>query len=591
VSSPLSNYEDYQLQDAIQGMIDGGGVSIWCPQFYAFTPQYELTAAGYLGNDLQALRELSCSISGLYAWGDITGTNGVDFFVGHTYYNWNNIYGEFSDRINSAKYLANQNGETANSELWAYSAGWNKTYTYANHLIENTGLQTKMMFWQLYQEDVTGYLYYGTNNWHEYDAENGTFVDTTDTGSITMAEWKTNKHVYSNPPHAIYGNGTLFYGAQQAKTRGVSNYVGSLRVEIMRDGVEEYQMLTMLEDYLGEKAAKDVVAQVSTNVVRYLSLPGFSTAGWSSSMDEYDIMVAVRKNLGNTLEAAVAAGQCEHNWDGGVVAEKAGCITAGSTVYTCLDCGAQYDEVIPTLHSVGDCYKKISGAAATCTTDGSEIFQCTLCGNKKTVTTTAFHNDADYYSYKQFSDKAHEVYCIVCNERLEAKSHTFFTVDTATCTEGGKLMDQCRYCFFETLPTDDNGNAYESPTAAKGHNLEVEKVDATCTENGYEGTVCKNCDYAEVITITATGHNYVDGTCTGCGEKEPYVEPEEPDVVLGDFTGDGNVNAMDVNVAKRILSGAVTPTALQNKAGDINGDGQFNSKDANLLTRLISGVN
>ncbi len=30
-----------------------------------------------------------------------------------------------------------------------------------------------MLFWQLYQNDVTGYLYYGTNNWDEYDSNNG----------------------------------------------------------------------------------------------------------------------------------------------------------------------------------------------------------------------------------------------------------------------------------------------------------------------------------------------------------------------------------------------------------------------------------
>ena len=31
-------------------------------------------------------------------------------------------------------------------------------------------------------------------------------------------------------------------------------------------------------------------------------------------------------------------------------------VTAGTTVYSCTKCDAQYDEVIPTLHSVGDCF-------------------------------------------------------------------------------------------------------------------------------------------------------------------------------------------------------------------------------------------
>ena len=587
VSSPLTNYQDYELQDAIQGMIDGGGVSIWCPQFYAFTPQSELTAAGYNGTDTQAIRELSCSISGLYAWGDINGENGKDFFVGHNYYNWNNIYGEFEDRIDSEVYLANQNGTVANSELWAYSAGWNKTYTYCNHLIESTGLQTKMLFWQLYQNDVTGYLYYGTNNWTEYDYQNGTHVDNTVTGGNIMAQWKTNKHVYTNPGHAIYGNGMLFYGASQARIRGVADYVGTLRVELMRDGIEEYQMLTMLEDYLGEGAAKQVVGRVSTNVVRYLSLPGFSTSGWDSAMDEYDIMAQVRKDLGNSLEAAVDAGACDHKWNSGVITEEAGCVTAGTKTYTCTECGAVDYETVPTLHSVGDCYEKISGTAATCTVDGSEVYQCTLCGNRRTVTTTAFHNDRAYYSYEQNSAKAHTVYCTVCSEKITVEDHTFFTIDTATCTEAGQLMDECRYCGYMTVPTDDNGNEVITNTEAKGHKLISTTVPATCTENGYTGEKCANCDYEEVTVIESEGHTYVDGTCSVCGEKEPVVEPE---YTPGDLTGDGTINAMDVNIAKRILSGAVTPSAAQNLAGDINGDGQFNGKDANYLARIASGA-
>ncbi len=589
VSSPLSNYQDYQLKDAIQGMIEGGGVSIWCPQFYAFTPQSELTAAGYTGADNQALRELSCSISGLYAWGDINGTNGVDFFVGHDYYNWNNLYGEFSDRINSEMKLAEQNDTVANSELWAYCAGWNKTYTYANHLIESTGLQTKMLFWQLFQNDCTGYLYYGTNNWHEYDDENGKFVDKTATGGNVMCEWKTNKHVYPATGCSIYGNGVLFYGASQAKMRGVSNYVGSLRVELMRDGVEEYQMLSMLEDYLGEAAAKQVVGRVSTNVVRYLSLPGFNRSEFASSMDEYDIMAQVRRDLGNTLEAAVAEGMCEHDWDNGVVTENADCLTTGTIVYACQNCDAEYDEVIPTKHSVGDCFQKVSGTAASCTTDGSEIQQCKDCGYKRTITTSAFHNDASYYRYEQNSAKAHTVYCTVCDEKVNVLEHTFFTIDTATCADGGFLKDVCRYCDFTTDPTDDDGNVIITATSAKGHALIEETVDATCDKDGYKGTVCKNCDFAETTAIPATGHSFESGSCTVCGAADPNYAPE-PDVIAGDLNGDEKVNAMDINIAKRILSGNIEPTDEQLLAGDVTGVGKFNSFDSNFLSRFVGGA-
>ena len=577
----LTNYKDYQLTDSTQAMIDQGGITMWCPQIYAFTPQSELTAAGYKGMNGEPVRDLSSTISGLYTWGTDNSPSGV---VGSTlswgteYYNWNNLYGEFSDRIKSEMYMAEKNGDSANSTLWTYGAGGNYCYTYANHLIENTGIQTKIFFWQCYQNDITGYLYYSTNGWSENDSMNGTVtVDNTVTGSNTMAQWKTNKLTYNQD--TFYGNGVLFYGAQQAKMRGVSDYVGTLRVELMRDGIEEYQMLKMIEDYLGETEAKKVVSKISTNIVRYLSLPNFNRSSFSSSMDEYDIMAKVRKDMGNTLEAAVKSGMCNHTYNSGVVTKAAGCLTAGTKLYTCTKCSASYDEVIPALHTEGSCFKKVSGNAATCMTDGSEVYQCNKCGYKKTVTTTAYHNDRDCYRYVQYNANNHYVYCTVCNEKITAESHIMFDSADTSCAGTGEIIEYCRYC-NQTAST----GVY---LPAEDHDFKNVSKAATCTEDGYTGVKCKVCGHEEVTVIEATGHNYENGSCTACGEKEPVVEPE---YVPGDLTGDGNINAMDVNIAKRILSGSVTPTEIQNLAGDINGDGQFNGKDANFLARIASGA-
>ena len=112
-------------------------------------------------------------------------------------------------------------------------------------------------------------------------------------------------------------------------------------------------------------------------------------------------------------------------------------------------------------------------------------------------------------------------------------------------------------------------------------------VEATCTEDGVEVYECDLCGDSYRETVEAAGHFFEDGACIFCGEKDPSAAPQ---YISGDLTGDGNINAMDVNIAKRILSGSVTPTVLQNLAGDINGDGQFNGKDANSLTRIASGA-
>ena len=59
---------------------------------------------------------------------------------------------------------------------------------------------------------------------------------------------------------------------------------------------------------------------------------------------------------------------------------------------------------------------------------------------------------------------------------------------------------------------------------------------------------------------------------------------------MGDINSDGIVNAMDVNIVNRILSGSLTPTAEQIVAGDMNGDARINGMDANILARIVAGA-
>ena len=597
IHQSMASTPTYQKKDATQEMMDSDSVKIWCPQLYAFTPQSELTAAGYAGTTGDKIRDLSCTISGMYALGSLS-SDGYYYgaYVGG-YYNWASIYGQFDNRIKSYMQLENENG--GNYNLWTYSAGWNKSYSYCNHLIENTGLQTKMLFWQLYQNDITGYLYYGTNNWSEYDSYNGSFVDNTVTGSMTGLGWKTNKHPYSTG-YSIYGNGTLFYGASQAKIMGTS-YIGSLRVEIMRDGIEEYQMLTMLEDLKGKDAAKAVVAKVSKNVVNYLSMPAFSTSAWSSDMDEYDIMASVRKELGNAVEAATLAGQCEHNWNSGTVVTEAGCITTGEKKFTCTLCGAERTEIIPTLHSTGSTFSVVSGSAATCTADSTEILRCSVCGYEKASTVKAFHSDSSHYIYEQYNESSHKIVCDTCSKQVELQAHVMLTKYTNTCTEAGEKQSVCRFCGYTVVIEE---------VEAKGHNY----VDGVCTSCGAKeaGTVYTltvdgtASEYSAGDTVTLKAEFYTDGqngyrfaywsgdtdVITDTTAAEITFTMPEKDVTLtknyvtvGDANGDGRVNGTDTNYMKRTLTGSLTEAS----AMDINLDGRVNGTDANLLKRILVG--
>ncbi len=102
----------------------------------------------------------------------------------------------------------------------------------------------------------------------------------------------------------------------------------------------------------------------------------------------------------------------------------------------------------------------------------------------------------------------------------EHTNTTTTTVD-ATCTKAGSTTVTCDDC-SKIVSTAE--------IAATGHSYGewVETTAPTCTEKGEQSKTCSACGDVQTETILATGHNFADGTCTGCGESEadaPEVEP------------------------------------------------------------------
>ncbi|MBO5195997.1 MAG: DUF4091 domain-containing protein, partial [Clostridia bacterium] len=461
---PMSSYDPSEIKDATQELIDSAAVTIWCPRYYAYTPLTELNRFYYdMNDDSRPVRNLSGIASG-------------NFLAGEWTFMWENIYGDYKDRIVSNTIIRNENGENKD-KTWIYSAGNNGGYTYPNHLIENTGLQTKMMFWHMYRDDITGYLYYGSNSWDEYSSMNSGYVDKTVTGNRSGA-WKTN--LRPNYPyldgHPVYGNGVLFYTASQGNLTTV-DYIGSIRVEMMRDGVEDYQMFAMLEKLCGNEASNSIIDSVFNSAVDYISLPSFDRSAFDEALDDYDILAAQRIELGNQLEAA-SKKDCVHIYDEGVVTKEATCLVMGEKTYTCTLCKATQTEYIPTLHASGDCWNITVTKEAKCTSDGEIRYECTLCGYAKYETVIAYHNDDKALSYKpnQIMTAVHDMICPECNESIGTSKHIYTTEYTNTCVDAGEQNDVCIYCGYTVKVAD---------VEAHRHNMKETTVAPTCTEEGY----------------------------------------------------------------------------------------------------------
>lgn len=185
-------------------------VNIWCPKFLSFTP-----------------RALSFKAGSMY-----THSTAQD-----------RLFGEFADRM--AGYVAE------GDELWAYvSCVPAYTAPYQNILLFNDGADARTMFWTCYNQDITGFLYWHVSN---YVTNNGTPGDNNFTMRCPF-------------PKEGPGDGILVY---PGATYGQVDPIPSIRLINMREGIEDYQLLTMLEEAMGTDYADELVHHIVTSTITF----------------------------------------------------------------------------------------------------------------------------------------------------------------------------------------------------------------------------------------------------------------------------------------------------------------------------------
>ena len=181
-------------------------LNVWCPKFYSYTP-----------------RELSF-IKGT----KFTQTPSQD-----------EKYGTFEERM--AQYR--ERGD----ETWIYvSCLPEQTAPYLNVMLGNDGTNPETIFWMCYKYDITGFLYWNLFYWQSNGNGNG---------YLRYPVTKTGP-----------GDGILVY---PGCAYGLKEPMPSMRLVGIRDGIEDYQLLTMLESACGKEMADDLVSHIATSVVTF----------------------------------------------------------------------------------------------------------------------------------------------------------------------------------------------------------------------------------------------------------------------------------------------------------------------------------
>ncbi len=144
-------------------------------------------------------------------------------------------YGTFAERMAAL--------QAEGDELWLYFC-WEPGQPYANWLALGDGTEPIVSVWQCALTNATGLLYWDATYWNA-DPYN----------DLTPLIGATS-----------HGDGVLIY---PGSAYGLYEPVSSHRFENIRLGIQDYQMLSMLEKGKGEAAADEMIAMVTTDVVTY----------------------------------------------------------------------------------------------------------------------------------------------------------------------------------------------------------------------------------------------------------------------------------------------------------------------------------
>ena len=249
-----------------------------------------------------------------------------------------------------------------------------------------------------------------------------------------------------------------------------------------------------------------------------------------------------------------------HKYNSGIVTKKPTCTEKGVKTFTCVDGDYSYTEEIPaTGHKYGEATYTWSSDKSTCTAkrvcanDASHVetetvnatsaitkkATCTTTGTKtytatfkngafaKQTTTSPIPATGHKYGTPTYTWSADGKTCTA--KRVCANNASHIETENATITNKVKVNANCTTKGTTTYTATFKNSAFTTQTKdvqdinALGHKYAstytIDK-EATCTGAGSKSQHCSRCDAKQNVTsIPATGHKYVNGVCTICGEK------------------------------------------------------------------------
>ena len=154
--------------------------------------------------------------------------------------------------------------EKLGDRTWWYYC-WEPGLPYSNVFIDMDNFYHRTIAWQQYLYGINGMLYWSVNWW-----KHGSPWDVT-TPVPELSEY-------------CFGDGSLLYNGDRV---GIDGPVGSIRMEILRYGIEDHYMFSLAEKAFGREYIVNEISKITSSVYRYT--------------DVHWMLDEVRREIGNKL--------------------------------------------------------------------------------------------------------------------------------------------------------------------------------------------------------------------------------------------------------------------------------------------------
>jgi len=239
---PIGSKTDGELR-ALIGRLKRGG---WFPKGYFYEVDEPITKASF--DALVAFTDRLRRIEPTYRavapfWGNPDWDAGLrtkDVLIGRINI-WCPHYLYLDGFPGTREFLKSR--KEAGEDYWWYICN-NPRRSMNNIQIDMPAASHRVLFWQQKREGIQGFLFWSVNYW------NRQFIDDPWTNQDTLRD-------------DLYGDGSLVYPGAAV---GVKGPVGSLRLEVIRDGLEDFDYFALADAWLGPEASTAFVTRIARSM-------------------------------------------------------------------------------------------------------------------------------------------------------------------------------------------------------------------------------------------------------------------------------------------------------------------------------------